>query len=112
MLARATGLASVYRGTTTNSYGDVVDDNSTPAVTGVPVSVLEQTRSVSGDSDSTPRTVRYATGRAGADTGITVDDRLLYAPTGRWFRVTSVRTVANAVRTADLVFDLTAVDPS
>lgn len=112
MLARATETVSIFTGTTTNAWGDEVDDNSTPAATGVLASVLEQSRSVQGKADALPRTIRFVTGRIPAGTAVHADDRIRSDRTGRTYRVQSARSVANTATTSDIVLDLVEVDAS
>lgn len=105
MLARATTTLTVYRGTTTDAYGDAQDVN-TPIHTGIPASLVEQTRRVTTRDDPTPRIVRYAVGRVTSGTDITDQDRLLDERTGGIYIVDAVSTMNAAAVAADLRLDL------
>ena len=53
----ANTTATVYRGTTSNWAGDVIDEN-TPLFTGLPVTLIETGKTVQDPSTPTPRTIR------------------------------------------------------
>jgi hypothetical protein len=81
MLAIATTRVSILRGTTTDGYLDVVD-NGTVAASGIPASLLEQTRSSTRRADRRPQTVRSYACRLPASTDIHPDDRIRDERTG------------------------------
>lgn len=105
MLARATTTLSVLRGTSTDGYGDEVDTDTIVA-TGIPASLVEQTRRVTSRDDPTPRIVRYAVGRVTAGTDITDQDRLRDERTGDTYIVDAVSSMNSAAIAADLRLDL------
>ncbi|MFF4346806.1 hypothetical protein [Streptomyces sp. NPDC001530] len=105
MLARATTTVTVLRGTSTDGYGDEVDTD-TPVHTGIPVSLVEQTRRVTTRDDPTPRVVRYTVGRVTAGTDITDQDRLRDERTGDIYIVDAVSAMNSAAVAADLRLDL------
>ena len=105
MLARATTTLTVYRGTTTDAYGDE-QDTSTVVHTGIPASLVEQTRRVTTRDDPTPRIVRYAVGRVTSGTDITDQDRILDERTGGIYIVDAVSALNSAAVSADLRLDL------
>lgn len=105
MLAVATTTLTVYRGASTDAYGDE-QDNDTVAVSGVPASLVEQTRRTTTRDDPTPRIVRYATGRVTAGTDITDQDRVCDERTGRVYIVEAVSSMTSAAVAADLRLDL------
>ncbi|HEY9353679.1 MAG TPA: hypothetical protein VIP28_10525 [Nocardioides sp.] len=105
MLALATTTLTVYRGTTTDTYGDE-QDTDTPVHTGIRASLTEQSRRVTTRDDPTPRIVRYAVARVTAGTDITDQDRLLDERTGAVYIVEAVSQMANPAVTADLRLDL------
>lgn len=105
MLARATTTISVLRGTSTDGYGDDIDTD-TPFATGIPASLVEQTRRVTTRDDATPRIVRYAVGRVTAGTDITDQDRLRDEQTGAVYIVDAVSAMNSAAAAADLRLDL------
>lgn len=105
MLARATTTLSVLRGTSTDGYGDEVDTD-TIAATGIPASLVEQTRRVTSRDDPTPRIVRYTVGRVTAGTDITDQDRIRDERTGDTYIVDAVSAMTSAAVAADLRLDL------
>lgn len=105
MLALATTTITVYRGTTTDAYGDEQDTDTT-VHTGIPAALTEQTRRVTTRDDPTPRIVRYAVGRVTAGTDITDQDRILDERTGAVYVVDAVSSMANPAVAADLRLDL------
>lgn len=105
MLALATTTVTVYRGTSTDAYGDEQDTN-TAVHTGIPASIVEQTRRTSTRDDPTPRVIRYAVGRVTAGTDITDQDRLLDERTGVVYIVEAVSSMTSAAVAADLRLEL------
>lgn len=105
MIALATTTLTVYRGTSTDAWGDEVDTD-TAVHTGIPAALTEQTRRVTTRDDPTPRIVRYAVGRVTAGTDITDQDRLLDERTGAIYIVDAVSQMSSAAVAADLRLDL------
>lgn len=105
MLALATTTLTVYRGTSTDAYGDEQDTN-TVVHTGIPASLVEQTRRTTTRDDPTPRVIRYTVGRVTAGTDITDQDRLLDERTGAVYIVEAVSSMASAAVAADLRLEL------
>jgi hypothetical protein len=105
MLALATTTLTVYRGTTTDTYGDE-QDTDTPVHTGIAASLTEQSRRVTTRDNPTPRIVRYAVARVTAGTDITDQDRLVDERTGAVYIVDAVSQMANPAVSADLRLDL------
>lgn len=105
MLAVATTTLTVYRGTTTDGYGDE-QDTDTPIYTGIVASLTEQSRRVTTRDDPTPRIVRYAVARVTAGTDITDQDRVLDERTGAVYIVDAVSQMANPAVASDLRLDL------
>lgn len=105
MLALATTTVTVYRGTSTDDYGDE-QDTDTPVHTGIPASIVEQSRRVTTRDDPTPRIVRYAVGRVTAGTDITDQDRLRDERTGAVYIVDAVSQMTSAAVAADVRLDL------
>jgi hypothetical protein len=105
MLALATTTVTVYRGTSTDAYGDE-QDTDTPVHTGIPASIVEQSRRVTTRDDPTPRIVRYAVGRVTAGTDITDQDRLRDERTGAVYIVDAVSQMTSAAVAADVRLDL------
>lgn len=105
MLALATTTLTVYRGTSTDAYGDE-QDTSTIVHTGIPASLVEQTRRTTTRDDPTPRVIRYTVGRVTAGTDITDQDRLKDERTGVVYIVEAVSSMTSAAVAADLRLEL------
>lgn len=105
MLALAATTITVYRGTTTDVWGDE-QDADTPVYTGIVASITEQSRRVTTRDDPTPRVVRYAVGRVTAGTDITDQDRIVDERTGAVYIVDAVSSMTSPVVAADLRLDL------
>lgn len=105
MLALATTTISVLRGTSTDVYGDETDTD-TVVRSGIPASLVEQTRRVTTRDDPTPRIVRYAVARVTAGTDITDQDRIRDERTGGTYIVDAVSSMNSAAIAADLRLDL------
>lgn len=104
-VALATTTIAILRGTTTDAFGDEVDTD-TAVHTGIPASLVEQTRRVTTRDDPTPRIVRYAIARVGAGTDVTDQDRVRDERTGAVYIIEATSSMANAALTADLRLDL------
>jgi hypothetical protein len=105
VLALATTTLTVYRGSSTNAWGDEIDTN-TAVHTGIPASLVEQSRRVTTRDDPTPRIVRYAVGRVTAGTDITDQDRIKDERTGAIYIVDAVSSMNSAAVAADLRLDM------
>jgi hypothetical protein len=105
MQAIATTKVSILRGTTTDAYGDE-QDTDTPVSTGIPASLIEQTRRVTTRDDPTPRIVRYAVARVPANTDVTDQDRVLDERTGAKYIVDAVSGMTNPAIQVDRRLDL------
>lgn len=105
MLARATTRVSVLRGTTVDAFGDE-QDASTVAASGIPASLIEQTRVATTRDDPTPRVIRYTVGRVPPGTDVTEDDRIKDEVTEEVYIVTAVSTNANPAMAQPLRLDL------
>jgi hypothetical protein len=104
MQAIATTLVTILRGVTTDAYGDE-QDTDTPVATGVPASLIEQSRRVTTRDDPTPRIVRYAVVRVPAGTDITDQDRLLDERTGTKYVIDADSFMANPAMAVDIRLD-------
>lgn len=105
MYALPTTTVTILRGTSTDAFGDVVD-NDTVAASGIPCSLIEQTRSMFTPDDPTPRVVRITTGRIGADADVVETDRIVDEVTGERYIILGVSRLGNPVMKADLRLDL------
>jgi hypothetical protein len=101
----ATTRVSILRGTTTDAYGDE-QDTDTVVHTGIPASLIEQSRRVTTRDDPTPRIVRYAVARVPANTDITDQDRVRDERTGAVYIVEATSSMANPAATPDIRLDL------
>lgn len=108
MIARATGTATVLRGTTTDDYGDPVD-GTTPVLSGIPWSVLEQRRTVTTPDDPDPRWVVMYTGRMPAGTALVRGDRIRDDASGQVYILDSFSETTNPYLRADIRLDLRRV---
>lgn len=81
MLAIPTTRVSILRGTTTDGYLDVADNN-TVAASGIPASLLEQTRRTTRPADRRSQVIRFVACRLPASTDIQPDDRIKDERTG------------------------------
>ena len=109
MIASATGTVTVYRDLGIDDYADVDDDNTTPHLTGVLISILEQGRAARDPVDTIPRTVRYITGRVTHGTDIRKGDRLV-DDGGVTYTVASTHQPYSPFGANDLVMELEHVD--
>jgi len=105
VIAVANTTVAVLRGMSTNAWGDEVDAD-TPVRTGIPASLVEQTRRVTTRDDPTPRIVRYAVGRVTAGIDVTDQDRIRDERTGATYIVEAVSAMNSAAVAADLRLDL------
>lgn len=88
MFGLASTTVSVYRGTTTNSAGDVEDDNSTPAASGIPASITRSRNPLAfTESSYTPRTINWYRIRLPRRTVVLDEDRLKDEKTGDFYIV-------------------------
>ncbi len=105
MQAVANTKVSILRGTTTDAYDDE-QDTDTPVHTGIPASLVEQSRRVTTRDDPTPRIVRYAVARVPARTDVTDQDRVLDERTGAKYIVDAVSGMDNPAIEVDRRLDL------
>lgn len=106
----ATHVVDILTGTTTNAYGDEVDA-ATVAASGVPVSILEQSRRTDRQDNQTPRTVRTYTGRITSTVPVNAGDRLRHNATSTVWVVDEVTVNANPVVSPGRVMILRKVTP-
>lgn len=109
MKMRATTTVSIFRGIRIDAEGDEVDTSS-PVARGVRASIIEQSRRIFDDNDSSLRTIRLITARLPAGTDVKRDDRLFDEKTRFTYLVSSVTHKQNPVRIPDLELDLIRPD--
>ena len=72
----ANTTATVFRGTTSNQFGDEIDSN-VPLITNLPVTLIETGKSVQDPSTPTPRTIRQITCIVPEWAGVLNTDRIM-----------------------------------
>jgi hypothetical protein len=106
MIAVATGLYSVLRGETTNTYGDAVDADVVVQAA-IPVALMPASQAATRRADDRAQEVEYARGRVAWGTDIRVGDRLRSdADTTVVWAVTGSHTAENAWMSQDVGLDL------
>lgn len=101
--AAATCRVSILRGTETNGYGDTVD-SETAVRSGVPCSLIEQTRRVYLPDEGATRIIRSYAGRVGPETDLRKDDRIRNERNGRTYLVTDLGDPESAALDPDITF--------
>lgn len=109
MIAGATTTVSIMRGTTVDEFGDSLD-NSTVAASGIPLSIIEQSKRVFDPVTSTARVIRYYTGRATSGTDIQEGDRILDEATGSIYAIDYVSQPPGPFHMPDMHIDLSKVN--
>lgn len=105
MLSWATTTVSILGGSATDEFGDTVD-GTTVAASGVPASLIEQSRIVRDPTDPTPRVVRFTTGRLPHGTTVTGDNRIQDETTNTIYIIDSVTKPDNPAWPQDVRVDL------
>lgn len=108
MYALATCTASVLRGTSTNSFGDVTD-TATVLTSGIPASVIVKTRTVFDTATQTPRVIERITGAVGSGVDIRDTDQLRDDTHGVVYAVQSVTQPNGPGLVPDLQLELRRV---
>jgi hypothetical protein len=112
MYAVASCVGSIYRGTTTDEFQDVVDDNTTPAASGVLARVETRNVRVLDQNTQTPTTVRRPVARMQSDTDIRAGDRYRCTRHGVTYAVLSATQPSKSGRESDLIVELQEVIPA
>lgn len=105
MYARATTTITVYRGSTTDDWGDV-KDTPTPVMTGVRASILEQKIYATGEITTQPHNYRWARLRVTKGIDVRTNDRVLDEKTGITWLITNISNYQNPVKGQDVRIDL------
>lgn len=105
MISRATTTVTIYRGQSTDEYGDPIDSN-TIVRTGLRASILEQTTKAWTEASTLPRAFRWAKMRVSHGTDVQQNDRILDERTGDIWTIVQMSNRANPVRNTDLRIDL------
>jgi hypothetical protein len=105
----ANTTATIYRGSTSNQFGDQVDSN-VPLMTGIPVTLVETGKNVQDPSTPTPRTIRQIYCNVPQWTGVTLSDRLMDESTGDIYIIIGIKTPPTTIGApVDTVLDLRRV---
>jgi len=106
VIGRVTTTVSILRGTSVNDYGDEVDE-STPTHTGIPASLIEQSRRTYLPAEGAYRVIRFTRCRLTAGTDVRKDDRILDERTNRVYVVTELNDdPGSPVHRPDIILDL------
>jgi hypothetical protein len=105
MIARATTTITIYRGQTTDEWGDPID-SSTIVGTGIVASLQEQSQYSRGEITTQPRTFRYARLRVDSSVDIQYNDRIKDEITGWIWTIRNLSNYQNPVRQQDTRADL------
>jgi hypothetical protein len=98
--------ATIFRGSTSNQFGDQVDAN-TPLITGLPITLIETGKTVQDPSTPTPRTIRQIYANVPQWAGITLSDRLMDESTGDVYIIIGIKTPPTIIGApVDTVLDL------
>jgi hypothetical protein len=108
MRAVATTTVTVLRGTSTDEFGDELDVD-TAVYTGLPFSLIEQSRRIFDPATGTPRIVRTVYGRANAGTDLQTTDRLRDERSQAVYVINAVTQQTGVGGTPDLRVDLERV---
>lgn len=105
MYSRATTKITIYRGQSTDDWGDVID-NDTPVATGVLASILEQKTDTSPEVSTQPHNFRYARLRVKKGTDIQTNDRIYDERLNQTWTITNISPYQNPMLGQDLRVDL------
>jgi len=103
MISRATGLFTIYRGTTTNDSGDEID-GAYIAASGVPLALRNEGTASEGLNTDTPRQITRLAGRATSGADLRARDRIKDEATGEYFQVDWIVAPLSSTRNSDLQF--------
>lgn len=105
----ASTRVSIYRGTSTDDWGDPVD-NDTPHITGAPASMVTRSVKASTESSGMPQQVTTAVCRVRSNLDITCNDTLKDEKTGKYWQIVSVENPQNPGMNPDLRLNLLRVE--
>ena len=108
MYALATCTVSILRGTSTNEFGDEVD-NGTVAASGIPASIIVRSKSISDSATQTPRIVQQVIGAIGSNVDIRDTDQIRDDTNGITYVIESVIQPNGPGLTPDLQLELRRV---
>lgn len=105
MITRASTTVTIYRGSTTDEWGDPVDSDTVVA-TGVRASIIEQTIYAQTEVTLLPRSFRFAKMRVTPGTDVRQNDRVKDESTNEIWTIVQISRRANPVRKQDTRIDL------
>lgn len=105
MIARATTTVSIYRGQTTDEWGDPTDTD-TLVGSNIVASLLEQSQYFRAEVTTQPRNFRYARLRLDSSVDIQANDRIYDERSGWTWTIRNLSTYQNPVRQQDTRADL------
>lgn len=108
MLTWATTTVTILSGEATDEFGDATD-GTTVAASGVPASLIEQSRTLRDPTDPAPRVVRFTTCRIPPTTAglaITSDNRIRDEKTNAVYIIDSITPPSNPAWPQDIRLDL------
>lgn len=108
MIASATTTVTIYRGQTTDEWGDPIDTNTIVA-TGVIASITEVNANSFTEVTNVPRVIRKAIGRLSAETDIRANDRILDETNDETWIIRSISRLQNPVCAMDWKVELQQV---
>ncbi|GAA0705349.1 hypothetical protein GCM10010193_70520 [Kitasatospora atroaurantiaca] len=109
----ATTWITVLRGTQETTFTDEIDtftETGIDALTRIPASLIETTRTSQTPVSGTPRVVRATTARIRAGTAVQADDQIRDERTGRIYSIDQINQPAAIGITAELRLDLTLIN--
>lgn len=104
----ATTTVSILRGTQLDQWG-YEQDTDAVYKTGIPMGITARNKTVIEPVSSTPKTVRWYTGRCITNLDITEDDRIVDERTGDIYTISSVTSTTSFAQTKQTVLDLVRV---
>ena len=104
MLARATGIFSIYRRTDTNDSGDEVEDNTAPLYTDVAMALHNQSQLEDNPNTAYGRVITAIRGRATVGTDLLARDRIKNQVTGVFYVVDTIVPPLSSTANSDLGF--------
>lgn len=98
--------ASILRGTTSNQFGDTIDDDQV-LIQHLPVFLAETGKTVQDPSTPTPRTIRQITCQVPQYVGVVNTDRVVDEATGDKYIIIGVTTPPTIIGApVDVILDL------
>jgi hypothetical protein len=106
MYAYATTTITIYRGTdAADRYRDSEPSDSA-IYSGIPASIINQTKTVVTQDTNEPNIVTFTTGRVGSGTDIKYGDRIMDEQSGVIYLILNARENQNSMMSPDIVLGL------